>query len=84
MKELHLPSSQQFLAFEFRGMSFKTRPGQVVYLYQLEGYDMGWRQTRERRVEYRDLPRGDYVFRVKAVDRNNRLIKDYNRAINES
>ncbi len=29
-----------------------------------------WRNTREQRVEYQDLPRGDYTFEVEAVDRD--------------
>jgi sigma-B regulation protein RsbU (phosphoserine phosphatase) len=58
------------VAFEYKGMSFKTRPGQMVYVYRLEGYDASWRQTQERRVEYRDLPPGEYTFQVKAVDRD--------------
>jgi len=42
----------------------------MVYLVRLEGYDEDWRSTRERRVEYTDLPTGEYVFQVKAVDRD--------------
>jgi len=68
--EIDLPSSQQFLAFDFRGKSFKTSPDQMVYVYRLEGYDEGWRWTRDSRVEYTGLPIGDYTFEVKAVDRD--------------
>ncbi len=67
---IHLPSSQDLLSFEFQGISFKTRPGQMLYLYRLEGYHDDWRQTRTNRVEYSDLPRGQYRFQVKAVDRD--------------
>ena len=69
-EEIRLPSSQELLVFEFQGISFKTHPDQMLYLYQLEGYDDEWHQTRETRVEYTDLPVGDYVFQVKAVDRD--------------
>jgi formate hydrogenlyase transcriptional activator len=40
----------------------------LAYVYRLEGYDRGWRWIRERRVEYVDLPLGEYRFQVKAVD----------------
>ena len=70
MEEVTLPANVGLVAFEFRAMSFKTRPDQVVYLYRLRGYDDEWRQTRVNRVEYADLPRGDYVLEVKAVDRD--------------
>ena len=68
VKELRLSTAQDYLAFEFRGVSLKIRPGQMVYLYRLQGYDADWHQTRERKVEYTDLPRGEYTFQVKAVD----------------
>ena len=65
-----LPTSQDYLAFAFQGTSFKTRTGQLVYAYRLKGYDEEWRTTRRKEVVYRDLPRGEYVFEVKAVDRD--------------
>ena len=69
-EEISVPSSQEVVVFEFRGISLKTHPDQMVYQYRLEGYDDGWRSTRETRVEYTDLPRGEYLFQVKAVDRD--------------
>ena len=69
-EEIRFPGSQDYLAFEFVGSSFKTRPNQMAYAYILEGYDADWGQTRERRVVYRDLPVGEYLFKVKAVDRD--------------
>jgi len=68
--ELEIPSVIRLIAFEFHGMSFKTRPEQIVYRYRLKGYEEAWRNTRERRVEYQDLPIGDYTFEVVAVDRD--------------
>lgn len=70
IEAVELSTSQDYLAFQFHGGSFKTRPGQLAYVYQLQGYDTDWRVTREERVVYTDLPRGDYVFAVKAVDRD--------------
>ena len=40
----------------------------MIYLYRLEGYDEEWLQTRDNQVQYKDLPSGEYVFKVKAVD----------------
>jgi ligand-binding sensor domain-containing protein/serine phosphatase RsbU (regulator of sigma subunit) len=68
--EVSLPTTQAFLLFEFRGASLSTRPGWLVYLYRLAGYEEEWRQTREEQVEYRDLPVGEYQFEVKAVDKD--------------
>ncbi|MFA6111592.1 MAG: two-component regulator propeller domain-containing protein [Candidatus Latescibacterota bacterium] len=68
--EITLSSSQEYLAFEFVGKSLRTRPGQLLYLYRLEGHDADWRQTRERRATYGALPVGEYRFQVRAVDRD--------------
>ena len=68
--EVRLPSSQPFISFEFQGRSMTTPPDGMVYIYRLQGYDNEWRTTRTTEVEYTDLPSGDYVFQVKAVDRD--------------
>ena len=68
--DVSLPLSEDPLEFEFRGESYKTRPEQMVYVYRLQGYEEEWRQTRQQRVRYTDLPQGEYVFQVRAVDRD--------------
>jgi len=68
LERISLPSTQGYLAFGFRGLSFRSLPGQLAYAYRLQGADEEWQWTREEEVVYRDLPRGEYVFEVKAVD----------------
>jgi len=68
--KVEIPTDAGLTAFEFRTMSFTARPGQATYLYRLQGYDQDWRQTRASRVEYSGLPRGEYAFEVRAVDRD--------------
>ena len=68
--EISIPSSVKLAAFEFGGISFKTRHEAMFYRYRLKGYDQDWKSTHSRRVEYEDLPRGSYNFEVKAVDRD--------------
>jgi serine phosphatase RsbU (regulator of sigma subunit) len=68
VEALRLSTSQEYLAFEFQGRSLHTHWDRIAYVYRLEGYDEEWQSTRERRVRYADLPRGSYVFQVKAVD----------------
>ena len=70
VSELALPSTGGLLAFEFRGISLKTRSKAMVYRYWLRGYEGDWQTTHARRVEYQDLPRGRYTFEVQAVDRD--------------
>ncbi len=66
--EIDLPSTQDYLLFEFQGVSLNTEPDDFVYVYRLEGYQDEWRQVNTNRVEFRDLPVGEYLFEVKAVD----------------
>jgi len=70
VSEVTLAGSRGLVAFEFHGMSFKTRPEAMVYRYRLVGYDEDWKNTNARRVEYQNLPRGSYTFEVIAVDRD--------------
>ena len=68
--ELAFPSTVGLTAFEFHGMSFKTRADGMVYRYRLKGYEKDWQTTRARRIEYQDLPQGTYTFELQAVDRD--------------
>jgi signal transduction histidine kinase len=68
--EVEIPSTVARITFEFHGISFKTRPEAMVYLYRLQGYEVDWKSTHERRVEYQDLSAGQYTFEVQAVDRD--------------
>ncbi|MBT5448403.1 MAG: sigma 54-interacting transcriptional regulator [Gemmatimonadetes bacterium] len=68
--EVVLPLSAGPVAFEFHGMSFKTRPGAMVYRYRLMGFERAWRNVQQCRIEYRNLPVGTYIFEVYAVDRD--------------
>ena len=70
MTAIDLQTSQSFLAFEFQGISFKTRPEAMLFRYRLQGWDSEWQLGNARRVEYQDLPRGDYLFEVQAIDRD--------------
>ncbi|MBT5057306.1 MAG: hypothetical protein HOM68_12260 [Gemmatimonadetes bacterium] len=69
-EKVEVASTVELMAFEFRGISLKTLPGQTVFCYRLVGHDDEWYHTRANRVEYTDLPRGDYRFEVQAVDRD--------------
>ena len=65
-----LSSTVGLVAFEFSGGNLKTRPEAVVFRYRLAGFDDEWQNTRQRRVEFEDLPTGTYTFEVVAVDRD--------------
>ncbi|MEW6749704.1 MAG: ATP-binding protein [Candidatus Latescibacterota bacterium] len=65
-----VPASSGLLGFELSAASLRTRPGRMLFLYRLQGHEEAWRRTRATHVEYLDLPRGDYAFQVRAVDRD--------------
>jgi len=61
----------QQVIFEYKGLSFSTHPRDMLYIYRLEGYDADWQlATRRMRAFYRDLLPGDYIFQVRAIDRD--------------
>ena len=68
--ELVLATPTGLLSFEFSALSWTTRLGGMLYRYRLRGLEEEWQTTREQRVEYQDLPLGNYVFEVEAVDRD--------------
>ncbi|NKB71412.1 MAG: hypothetical protein GKR89_30435 [Candidatus Latescibacteria bacterium] len=65
-----IPASQQLIAVDFHATSLTTRPEAMVYRYRLRGHDDQWTNTHAHRVEYADLPVGQYTFEVIAVDRD--------------
>ena len=70
-KEVIISTTDQQVAFEYKGLSFSTHPSDMLYIYRLKGYDSDWQPaTRKMRVHYRDLPPGDYTFQVRAIDRD--------------
>jgi signal transduction histidine kinase/ligand-binding sensor domain-containing protein/DNA-binding response OmpR family regulator len=67
---LRFDTSQPQVTIDFRGISFRTSPGGLVYRYRLQGYDTDWRTTRDEYALYPSLPRGAFRFEVLAVDRD--------------
>lgn len=67
---LELPYTQNHLTFYFIGISL-TAPGRVRYRVKLEGFDENWSPILEdTHVTYSNLSPGDYVFKVKASNKN--------------
>jgi DNA-binding NtrC family response regulator/ligand-binding sensor domain-containing protein len=68
--DIHLSAPQKLIAFEFQGSSFTTAPDGMAYVVQLDGHQSDWQPIYRNRVEYQDLPIGEYTFHVRAVDRD--------------
>jgi len=66
-----ISTSAEQILFEFRGLSTRTPPGDMMYVCRLQGFDADWQPaTRRARVPYAGLPPGEYTFEVKAIDRD--------------
>ena len=60
--------NQNSLRFEFNAPEYRNE-GLVQYSYMLENYDKSWSEfSYDNAKEYNQLPRGTYVFKVKARD----------------
>lgn len=69
--EIKLDHDQAMFSFEFVALSYVDRSG-ISYRYILEGYENQWHFNGPNRfASYTNVPAGNYVFRVQAVDDNN-------------
>ncbi len=69
--EFEVSTAPRQLVFEYKGLGFRTAPRHMLYACRLQGHEEEWRPaTREMRAYYQDVPPGDYVFQVKAIDRD--------------
>jgi len=67
----NIESTTNRVTFVYKGLSFKTKSDRIKYIYKLEGQDGEWNQaTGENRVRYENLEAGEYLFQVKAIDRD--------------
>lgn len=58
----------QLVSISFQGLSMGTH--RMRYCYQLEGYEDRWHDSWENSVRYEELPPGNYVFKVYAINRD--------------
>ncbi len=67
---MDLPHDLNHLSFRFSAIDW-AGPAQLKYTYQLEGVDKKWSPlNEENKVVYRNLPHGDFTFKVKAIGKS--------------
>ena len=67
-ERIELEYKQSMFTFEFAALNY-INPRRVSYRYILEGYEKEWHEGgRNRIAAYTNVPPGDYVFKVQAVD----------------
>lgn len=67
---LSLPFSQNHLTFHYSAIDWEAQHA-LTYSYVLDGLKEPWSQiTKEAKADYRNIPAGEYTFRVRAQGRN--------------
>lgn len=71
LQSLRLAADQNFFSLRLTALNYNN-PEQTWYAYRLDGFDKNWVYTKERMVNYTNVPGGHYRFRYKATaDPNN-------------
>ncbi|HZI54545.1 MAG TPA: two-component regulator propeller domain-containing protein, partial [Chitinophagaceae bacterium] len=65
--DLVLKHTQNNLAFNFAAIDYRE-PDAIKYFYILEGYDLKWREAKDKSCQYLRLPPDNYIFRIKAIN----------------
>lgn len=67
-----LRHDQSVISFEYAELSY-IAPNKAQYAFMMEGFDKNWNEVGgQRKATYTNLPAGEYVFKVKAVNDGNK------------
>ncbi len=68
-KAVSFPYFENNFEFNFLGISF-INEDLLFYKHKLEGFDKDWLMTKERSAKYPNLAPGNYLFKVKSLNKN--------------
>ena len=67
--QLSYSYSENSFLFNYTVLNFKD-PKSTIYEHKLEGYDLDWSKTSNLQFsEYQNVPPGNYIFKVIAIDK---------------
>lgn len=66
LKQIRLRYDQNFFTLNLTALNY-SNPEQTWYAYKLEGFDKDWVYTKNRNVNYTNVPGSRYTFRYKAT-----------------
>jgi len=70
-KSITLNHNQSNFVIEFAALNYYNQ-NRVSYKYILDGYEEGWHFNGKNRIaSYPNIPHGNYIFRVQAIDEAN-------------
>ncbi len=76
-KDLELPYDLNHLTFNFSAIDWYA-PYKLNYQYKLEGLDKNWNNlTTDNKADYRNIPFGNYTFKVKAIGSANKWSRTF-------
>lgn len=82
LQQLNFASDQNFFSFELSSPDYSSQQ-RTWFAYKLEPFDKDWIYTKERLVNYTNVPGGNYVFHYKAsANRSNWNVTEKTIAIN--
>ncbi|MEO6000900.1 MAG: two-component regulator propeller domain-containing protein, partial [Chitinophagaceae bacterium] len=64
INKIRLDHDQDFFSLEMTALNY-TNPKQNWYAYKLEPFDKDWIYTKDRLVNYTNVPGGNYIFHYK-------------------
>lgn len=69
-RDIELPYHLNHLTFRFNAIDW-TAPNKIAYQYMITGIDSDWSNSgSENYADYRNIPPGDYTFKVRAMGNN--------------
>lgn len=67
IRSINLKPDENFFSVELIALQYEN-PANTWYAYKLDGFDKDWIYTRERIINYTNVPGGHYTFRFKATN----------------
>lgn len=68
IKQLVLSHEENIFTIQFAALDYTT-PSDIQYAYMLDGFEKNWNYVgKQRMATYTNLPKGDYVFKVRSTN----------------
>ncbi|MBQ8593053.1 MAG: response regulator [Bacteroidaceae bacterium] len=68
--QIRLQPKERNITLHFAAIDYSNGTSRIRYAYQLEGIDEQWHYTSEPFVHYSNLPKGNYLFKLRSTNGN--------------
>jgi len=66
LKQINLRPNESFFSIELEALNY-SNPQSTLFAYKLEAFNEDWIYTKDRIINYTNVPGGKYIFRYKAT-----------------